>query len=79
MDGSIRWGDDRRRRGAVLGMYLGRPIVTNGDFLAWLCESDTLFPNDFVEDLYVYCIALEFYSLSFSVRSHCVVTVVVSK
>jgi len=29
---------------------LGRPIVTNGDFVAHLCESDALFSNYF-EDL----------------------------
>jgi len=31
---------------------LGRPIVSNGDFVAWLCESDALFPNYFGEDLF---------------------------
>ena len=31
-DGSIRWGGDRRREGAVLGVNLGRPTVTNGDY-----------------------------------------------
>ena len=36
--------------GAVWGMNLGRPTVTSGDF-AQLCESDTLFPNYFGEDL----------------------------
>jgi len=30
--------------GAVLRLNLGRPIVTNGDFVAYLCESDALFP-----------------------------------
>jgi len=33
--------------GAVLGMNLGRPIVTDGDFVAQLCESDALFPSDY--------------------------------
>ena len=28
-------------------MNLGRPIVTIGDFVAQLCKSDALFPNDF--------------------------------
>jgi len=31
-------------------MNLGRPIVTNGDFVAQLCESDALFPNYFGKD-----------------------------
>jgi len=31
-DGCIRWGGDRRREWAVLGVNLGRPIVTNGVF-----------------------------------------------
>jgi len=44
-------GSQRRREGVVLGMNLGRPIVTKWDFVAYLCESDTLFPNDFGEDL----------------------------
>ena len=29
------------------GVNFGHPIVTNGDFVAYLCESDALFPNDF--------------------------------
>ena len=28
-----------------MGVNVGRPIVTNGDFDALLCESDALFPN----------------------------------
>jgi len=39
------------REGAVLGLNFGRPIVSNGDFVAWLCESDMLFPNYFGKDL----------------------------
>ena len=31
-DGCIRWGGDRRRRRAVLGVNFGRPTVTNGDY-----------------------------------------------
>ena len=31
---------------------MGRPIVTTGDFVAHLCESDALFPNYFGEDLF---------------------------
>jgi len=37
--GVLDGGDDRRREGAVLGVNLGRPIVTNGDF------ATPLFPN----------------------------------
>jgi len=35
---------DRRGEGAVLGVNIGRPIVTNGD-------GDALFPNYFGEDM----------------------------
>ena len=35
-------------------MNLVRPTVTNGDFVAYLCKSDTLFPNDFGEDLFIF-------------------------
>jgi len=31
---------------AVLGVNLGSPIVTNRAFVAYLCESNALFPND---------------------------------
>ena len=31
--GVLDFGGDRRREGAVLGVNLGRPIVTNGDLL----------------------------------------------
>ena len=41
-------GGDRRRKGAVLGMNLGRPIVTN---CIW--NGDALFPNYFGEDLFI--------------------------
>jgi len=38
-----------------LGVNLGRPIVTNGDFVALLWdESDALFPNYFGEDLFTW-------------------------
>jgi len=43
-------GGDRRRKGAVLGVNFGHPIVTNGEFVALLCESDALFSN-YSEDL----------------------------
>jgi len=46
-NGCIRWGGYCWRGRAVLGVNLGRPIVTNGDFVAWLCESDALFLNYF--------------------------------
>jgi len=42
--------------GAVLGVKLGHPIVTNGDLVAQLCESDTLFPNYFEENLLLLCL-----------------------
>jgi len=32
-----------KEEGTVLWVNFGRPIVTNGDFVA--CESDVLFPN----------------------------------
>jgi len=32
--GVLDGGGDRRREGAVLGLNMGRPIVTNGDFVA---------------------------------------------
>ena len=38
--------------GEVLGVNLGCPIVTNGDSLAQLLESDALFPSYFEGDLY---------------------------
>jgi len=40
-------GGNRRREGEDLGVNFGRPTVTNGDFVAQLCESDALFPNYF--------------------------------
>jgi len=39
--------------GAVLRVHMGHPIVTNGDFVVWLCETYALFPNYFGEDLFV--------------------------
>jgi len=39
---------------AVLGVNLGHPIITNGVFVAQLCDSDVLFPNYFGEDLLLY-------------------------
>jgi len=35
----LNFGSDRRRGRAVWGLNLRRPIVTNGDFVASLCES----------------------------------------
>ena len=40
-------GGDRRRERGSLGVNVGRPIETNGDFVAQLCGSDALFPNYF--------------------------------
>ena len=37
--------------GAVLGVNLGCPIVTNGDVVVCLFMRDVLFPNYFGEDL----------------------------
>ena len=38
---------DRPRERNSFGVNLGRTIVTNGDFVAQLWESDALFPNYF--------------------------------
>jgi len=35
-----------------MGVNLGHPIVTNGDFVAYYSESDALFPNYFGQDLF---------------------------
>jgi len=40
------------KEGAVLGVNFGHAIVTNGDFVVYLCESDALFPNYFGKDLF---------------------------
>jgi len=40
-------GGDRRREGAVSGVNMGRPIVTNEDF------ATLLFPNYFGQDLVI--------------------------
>ena len=50
-DGCIRWGWWSSKRKGSLGVNVGHPVVTNGDFVAWLCENDMLFLNYFVEDL----------------------------
>jgi len=39
-------GNRGRERGSF-GGESGRSIVTNGDFVAYFCESDALFPNYF--------------------------------
>jgi len=36
--------------GAVLGVNVGHPILTNG--ILCVRSGDSLFPNDFVEDLF---------------------------
>jgi len=42
-------------KGAVLRVSVLRPVETNGDFVAYLFESDALFPNYFGEgDLFVF-------------------------
>jgi len=48
-DGCIRWGGNRRRVWAVLGVNFGHPIVTNRDF------ATRLSPNYFGRDLLFYC------------------------
>jgi len=35
--GALDGGGDRRRRWVSFGVNLGRPIVTDGDFVAYLC------------------------------------------
>ena len=47
--GALDRGGGRRRGRANFGVNLGRPIVTNGDSIAQLCESDALFPNYYEE------------------------------
>jgi len=37
--------------GAVFGLNLGRPVVSSGNFVACLRESDALFANYFEKDL----------------------------
>ena len=43
------WGGDRRREGAVLGVYVRHPTITNGDFVASLFSAvrggDVAFPK----------------------------------
>ena len=46
----IHGGGNRRRKGAVLGVNLWRPIVTNGDF------ATRLFPNYFGRTYSVYSV-----------------------
>ena len=38
--GVLDFGGDRQRGRGSLGVNLRRPIVTNGDFVASLCESE---------------------------------------
>jgi len=38
-NGVLDFGGDRRRGRGSLGVNLWRPIVTNGEFVALLCES----------------------------------------
>jgi len=48
-----RGSDHRGERGSFGGEF-GASHVINGDFVAWLCESDALFPNYFGEDFLCY-------------------------
>ena len=45
--GVLDGGGDRRKKRDSFGAESGRPVVTYGDFVARLCESDALFPNYF--------------------------------
>ena len=47
--GVLDWVGDRRREGAVVGVNVKRPVVTNG--ILCMRGGDALFPNDFGEDL----------------------------
>ena len=53
-------GGDRRRDRGSFGANLWRPVVTNRDFVAYLCESDKLFPNYFGEELFLTCQCLTY-------------------
>ena len=37
--GVLDFGGDRRKGRGSLGVNLQRPIITNGEFVAWLCGS----------------------------------------
>jgi len=50
-DGCIRRGGDHQRERGSFGGEFGHPIVTNEDFVAYLCKSDALFSDYFSEDL----------------------------
>jgi len=50
--GVLDGGSNCRREGQFLGVNLGHPTVTDGDFVAQMCESDTLFPDYFRENLF---------------------------
>jgi len=56
--GVLHWDGDRRSRSSSFGVNLGRPIVTNGDFVAQLCKNDALFPNYFRERLVVVVVGI---------------------
>jgi len=55
--GVLDGGGDRQKKGS-LGVNFGRPAVTNGYFVAQLCESDALFPNYFWEHLFQFLVDL---------------------
>jgi len=45
--GVLDGGGNRRRGRSSFGVNLGRPVITNGDSVAQLRESDALFPSYF--------------------------------
>ena len=45
--GVLDGGGNHRRENGSFGSDFGRPIVANEDSVAYLCESDALFPNYF--------------------------------
>jgi len=51
--GVLDGGGDRRRERSCSVVNLGRPIVTNGDFVAKLCKMCKTSPNDFGEVLLI--------------------------
>ena len=54
-EGVLDGGGNRRREGAILGLNLGRPIVTNGEF------ATRLFPNYYGQYLF-YVVNVTFYA-----------------
>ena len=50
---------DQFTEGVLLGANLGRTVVTNGDFMAYVLDSTALFPNNFGQT----CCVLLYYIL----------------